>query len=62
MYTNAPYYRLTLGKPPSRFRLAAHPPQIAVGLRVCLGQSTSRQCAGTNRDAIGKRAAAPAQG
>jgi hypothetical protein len=31
---NAPYHRLTLGKPPSRFRLAAHPTQIAVRLRV----------------------------
>eukprot|EP00966_Prymnesium_polylepis_P312121 7211665-Prymnesium_polylepis.1 len=33
MYTHAPCHRLTLDKPPSHFRLAAHPPQIAFRLR-----------------------------
>eukprot|EP00966_Prymnesium_polylepis_P288828 6671301-Prymnesium_polylepis.1 len=65
MYTNASYHRLPLGKPPSHFRLAMRPPQqIAVRqlFASAFGSNeTSRLSAGTNHDAIGNRAAAPAQ-
>eukprot|EP00966_Prymnesium_polylepis_P111876 2588045-Prymnesium_polylepis.1 len=34
MHTNAPYHGLTLGKLDGPLRLAAHPPQIVVRLRI----------------------------